>query len=264
MPYRLTLRGVRDTALDRLIALGALDVESPDDGAIVALMPDSVAPGGVARVLDAAGFEVSEAVGRDAGSVWVLTPRASRIGRLQIVPAHVDAPAEALRLVDAAAFGTGLHPTTALCLEALDDAVRVAEPDAVLDVGTGSGVLALAALALGVPRAVGLDIDDGALRVAAENARLNGFAHRLRLVRGGPEVLRGTWPIVVANILPAPLVEMAPALVSRVGHRGRLVLSGIAASVERDVARAYGRFGMHGVRVRSRAGWIVLELGASW
>ena len=77
------------------------------------------------------------------------------------------------RLIDAAAFGTGLHPTTALCLEALEEEVGIAAPDAVLDVGTGSGVLALGALMLGVPRALGIDIDDEALRIAAENARIN-------------------------------------------------------------------------------------------
>ena len=74
-----------------------------------------------------------------------------------------------------------------LCLEVLEEAVQIAPPNAVLDVGTGSGVLALGALMLGVPRAPGIDIDDEALRVAAENARINGLDERLQLTRGGPE-----------------------------------------------------------------------------
>src|SRR6185295_1345454 len=147
----------------------------------------------------------------------------------------------------AAAFGTGQHPTTALCLEALQDEIAAATPDSLLDVGTGSGVLAIAALMLGVPGAVGIDIDPAALAAAAENARVNCVGERLRLMRGGPEVVSGRWPLVVANVLAAPLVEMAPALVRRVGHHGHLVLSGIPESVEPDVSRAYRRLGMHRV-----------------
>ena len=167
-------------------------------------------------------------------------------------------------MVDAAAFGTGLHPTTALCLEVLDEEVQIAPPDAVLDVGTGSGVLALAALTLGVPRALAIDIDGEALRVAAENARLNALEERLQLALGGPDAVTGTWPLVLANVLPAPLIEMAPALVRRVGHHGQVVLSGIPSSAEREVEQAYGRLGMRRVRATSRAGWVALVLRASW
>ena len=148
--------------------------------------------------------------GATLDSVWVLGPRPIRIGRLRIVPASFEAEPGVLRLIDAAAFGTGLHPTTALCLEALEEAVDIGPPDAVLDVGTGSGILALAALMIGVPRAQGIDIEDEALRVAAENARLNALDQRLQLTRGGPEAVTGTWPLVLANVLPGPLIEMAP------------------------------------------------------
>src|SRR5262249_45035269 len=98
------------------------------------------------------------------------------------------------------------------------------------------------------------------LRAAAENARLNALDRRLRLVRGGPDAVTGTWPLVVANLLAAPLVELAPVLVRRVGHHGRLVLSGIPPSLEPDVDRAYRRLGMYPVRAQSRAGWSALVL----
>ncbi len=266
MPYRVDVPDVADDALDRLVELGAIDAERPGEGAIAALMPDSVAPEQIAAALGVGvgDIAVSAAAGRDAGSVWVLSPRPISIGRLRIVPAHAEAEPGALRLVDAAAFGTGLHPTTAMCLEVVEEEVRIAPPDAVLDVGTGSGVLALAALMLGVPRAVGIDIDDEALRVAAENARINAIGERLQLTRGGPDAVTGTWPMVLANVLPAPLIEMAPVLVRRVGHHGQLVLSGIPSSVERDVDQAYRRLGMRHVRAKSRAGWAALVLRASW
>ena len=269
MPYRVDLRNVAGDALDRLVELGAIDAEASHRGGIAALMPDSVAPEQVASALgvDVGDISVSPATGRDAGSVWVLSPHPISIGRLRIVPAHAEAEPDALQLVDAAVFGTGLHPTTALCLEVLEEQVRHAPPDAVLDVGTGSGVLALAALMLGVPRALAIDIDDEALRIASENARINrinALDGRLRLARGGPEAVTGTWPLVLANLLPGPLIEMAPALVRRVDHQGQLVLSGIPSSVEREVDEAYRRLGMHRVRVTSRAGWVALVLRASW
>lgn len=264
MPYRVDLRIVGDDALDRLVELGAIDADISDDGRIAALMPDSVAPAQVARALGVDDIAVSPASGRDAGSVWVLSPRQVCIGRLRIVPAHAGVEPGALSLVDATAFGTGLHPTTALCLEALQDAVQVVIPNVVLDVGTGSGILALSALRLGVPRALGIDIDDEALGVAAENARINALDGRLELARGGPETVTGTWPLVLANVLAGPLIEMAPALVRRVGHRGQLILSGIPASVEQDVDRAYRRLGMRRLRTASRAGWVAIVLQASW
>ena len=264
MPYRVDVTRAGDGALDCLVELGALDVERSPDGGIAALMPDGVAPERVALALGVAELSISPAVGRDAGSVWTLSPRPTRIGRLRIVPAHAGAEPGALRLTDSAAFGTGLHPTTAMCLEAIEEALEPAPPSALLDVGTGSGVLALAALLMGVPQALGIDIDAEALRAAAENARLNALDRKLQLARGGPDTVAGTWPLVVANLLAAPLVELAPVLVRRVGHHGRLVLSGIPSSVEGDVERAYRHLGMQRVRAQSRAGWSALVLQASW
>jgi ribosomal protein L11 methyltransferase len=264
VPYRVDLRCGGDTTFDRLVELGAIDVELSPGGGVAALIPDNVTPDRVAAALGVDDVPVRPAIGRDAGSVWILRPRPARIGRVRLVPSDTEAEPGALRLIDAAAFGTGLHPTTALCLEELAEAVQIARPDAVLDVGTGSGVLALAALLMGVPRALGIDIDDEALRVAAENARINGLDGRLQLTRGGPETVAGTWPLVLANVLAALLVEMAPALVRRVGHQGRLVLSGIPRSVERDVDETYRRLGMRHVCVKSRAGWVALVLEASW
>ena len=251
VPYRVDLRNPAPDAAARLIDLGALDVEI-SGGAVAAVMPERVPPDQLTAALGASHVTVSPAVGRDADSVWVLTPRPITVG------------GRVLTLADAPAFGTGLPPTTALCLEAVRDACESTPPDRVLDVGTGSGVLALAALMRGVPRALGIDVDDAALDAARENARLNALDGQLELSQGGPESITGTWPLVLANVLAAPLIEMAPALVRRVGHHGHLVLSGIPSSVEPDVDRAYSRLGMRRVRVRSRDGWVAIELRATW
>jgi ribosomal protein L11 methyltransferase len=263
VPYRLDVPG-GTPRFERLIDLGALDAELADDGNVAALMPDSVPPERVARALGVDLLSISPATGRDADSVWMLNPRPIHVGRLHIVPAASDAKSGDLRLLDTPAFGTGLHPTTALCLEWLSDTLDHHPAEACLDVGTGSGILALAALTLGVPRGHGLDIDDEALRVAAENARLNGLERRLQFTRGGPAAVSGTWPLVLANVLAAPLIEMAPILVRRLGHDGRLVLSGIPASVAEDVERAYRQFGLRRIRLLTRGGWTALVCQASW
>ena len=171
---------------------------------------------------------------------------------------------DSIRLLDSPAFGTGHHPTTALCIEALEEAVSGIVPDRMLDVGTGSGILALAALKLGVPRAVGLDNDADALKTAAQNARLNGVEDRLQLICGTPHRLDLVWPLVVANVLAAPLIEMAPLLVRRVAPGGSLVLSGIPSALETEVAQPYQRSGLRIIRSETRAGWTMLVAQASW
>jgi ribosomal protein L11 methyltransferase len=264
VPYRIDLRDAGDGAFDRLVTLGALDVETVGERGLAALMPDGVSPEQIAGDLGAAVVSVSPAAGRDDGSVWTLSARPVRIGRLRIVPSGANADAGAVRLIDSAVFGTGLHPTTALCLQMLDEILQAGVFVSVLDVGTGSGVLALAALALGVPRVTAIDVDPEAVRVAAVNARINDVQARLALSVGGPESVTGTFPLVLANVFAAPLIEMAPVLVRRVGHHGRLMLSGIPQSVEPDVARAYRRLGMRQADAKTRGGWVALLMQATW
>jgi ribosomal protein L11 methyltransferase len=263
VPYRIDLDDPPEQAFDALVHLGALDVEAVAGG-VAALMPDAVAPREVARVLGLHNLRVSPAVGRDDDSVWTLNPRSVRVRGFVIVPAGRDAVPGALRLVDGTAFGTGLHATTALCLEALEDLLAVVTPGRVLDVGTGSGIIALAALQRGIRHAVGLEIDRTALGEAAENARLNELSHRLLLVHGGPDALRGSWPLVFANIRAAELIELAPTLVRRIESGGTLVLSGIPDAVADQVAHTYRRLGMKPVDRTSRDGWTALMLRPSW
>jgi ribosomal protein L11 methyltransferase len=263
LPYRIDISSPPDDALEQLVQLDALDIEPVRDG-LAAIIPDSVTPDAVAGALGVPRVAVSPAVSRDNGSIWLLTPRPVRIGSVLIMPPGAAAPPGSLRLTDSTAFGTGHHPTTALCIEALEEALTMAVPDNILDVGTGSGVLALSALMMGVPRAVGLDIDTAALEITAEHARLNNLADRLEPVPGGPEAVDGVWPLVVANVLAAPLIEMAPILVRRVGNGGRLILSGIPRSLESEVRQAYEGLGMRYIRSEARGGWTVLVVQPSW
>jgi ribosomal protein L11 methyltransferase len=223
-----------------------------------------VPPDAIATALGMLALSVSPAFGRDDDSVWRLSPRPVRVRSLEIVPAGLPPPPGALTMTDGPAFGTGLHPTTALCLEALDDLIAADRPERMLDIGTGSGILALAALRRGVASATGLDLDQRALHVAAENARLNGLAESLWLVCGCIDAVRGTWPLVVANIRAAELMAMAPVAVRRIGSRGHLVLSGIPHALTGEVEQAYRRLGMTPVRRDRRGGWTAIVLRASW
>lgn len=263
MPYRLDLPHPPADALDRLIALGALDAESLD-GTVAAILPDGISIERLTRELDGAPFTLAPASGRDDGSVWILRPRPVQVGGVVLAPAEGPDVPGALRLVDGAAFGTGLHPTTGLCLELLDDLIGDTPPLRALDIGVGSGVLALAALLKGVDHATGVDIDPVAIADSAANARLNGLEQRFTPVEGGPDAVDGVWPLVLANVLAAPLVDMAPTVVRRLAHRGRLVLSGIHESMVSDVERVYVRLGMRRAWTTSRDHWTAIVLDTSW
>ena len=251
MPYRIDLANPPHGAVERLIDLGAIDVDLAPEG-LAAIMPDAVSVTNLAGILHSPEMRVSDAVARDDGSVWALRLRPVRVGVSDIF------------LTDSSAFGTGLHQTTALALESVESLVRAITPSGVLDVGTGSGILAIAGLKRGVRTAVGLDIDSNALRAARENARLNGVEASLRLIHGGPDAVRGIWPLVLANIRAAELMAMAPALVRRIASRGRLVLSGIPQAVAQDVSGTYTRMGLAQCDSRSRDGWTALIFRPTW
>jgi ribosomal protein L11 methyltransferase len=159
------------------------------------------------------------------------------------------------------AFGTGAHPTTSLCLEALSDALAARPGAAVLDVGTGSGLLAIAARKLGAGRVAANDVDPVAVRVARENAAANGVA--LELVAGPVEDVAGPFEVVVANILANTLVELAPALAERLAPGGLLFLAGILTPQEEEVRSAYLAEGLARLPdlERREGEWSLLALG---
>jgi ribosomal protein L11 methyltransferase len=265
VPYRIDIASPASDALELLLEFGALDIELVGDNDVAAILPDGVKPEAVARAFGEARVTISEATARDSGSVWLLRPRAIRIAGILIAPHGVAAGTDdTLQWIDSNAFGSGHHPTTALCIEALQEMLAAEPAGGLLDVGTGTGILALAALKLGVPQAVGIDVDADALTAARQNAQQNGLSERLKLVCGGPDAVQGTWPLVVANILAAPLIEMAPVMVRRLGHGGRLILSGIPVSVEAEVRRVYQHLGVQLLHSKARAGWTVVTARASW
>jgi len=171
-------------------------------------------------------------------------------------------PRRVLTLDPGLAFGTGNHPTTRLCLELL----AAAPPQPLLDVGCGSGILAIAAVLLGAPRATGIDNDPEAVLVARENATINGIAAQTDFSATPLAAVVGTFPLVVANILSGTLLQLAPDLVARVAPGGRLILSGILLPESPTVVAAYAQLGCHLLEQREELGdggdhWATLLLG---
>jgi ribosomal protein L11 methyltransferase len=134
------------------------------------------------------------------------------------------------------AFGTGTHASTRLALEALEE--ELLDGRSVLDVGTGSGILALAAAGLGARSAVGLDVDAEAVFVARENVRRHAFADRVRLYAGSLKACAGKFDLVVANMLAGEILPEARRLHARAARRGRLLVSGVTRESERSVLGA--------------------------
>ena len=159
--------------------------------------------------------------------------------RLWLTPADADAapPNRAVvRIRMGLAFGTGEHPTTSLCLEWLEQ--RVASGITMLDYGCGSGILALAALALGARLVYAVDNDPQALLATRANAALNGAEERL--IVAAPEALPAVQvDVLAANILARPLVELAPTFAQHLRPGGLLVLAGILEAQGATVAEAY-------------------------
>jgi ribosomal protein L11 methyltransferase len=204
---------------------------------------------------------------RDAWKVHFEPFRLSR--RVVIKPPWREVPAAliaevpgtiVLELEPGRAFGTGLHATTSLVAQALDAREPELRGKELLDVGCGSGILALVALVLGADKARGLDIDEAATDVANENAQRTGLADRFHADTTDVAAVEGRWPIVLANIQAEVLVELKPALAARVLPGGLLVLSGVLEMHERAVMDAFADFTLE--EATRKGEWVCLVLRA--
>jgi ribosomal protein L11 methyltransferase len=215
----------------------------------------------VSAALEASGVAALNAsIDRLEDADWVaLTQRQFtpiRAGeRLWIVPTWHEAPRPGevnIVLDPGAAFGTGSHPTTRLCLAWLEREVRAG--DSVLDYGCGSGILAIAALKLGAARAAGVDVDPLALEAARYNSSRNGVALD---VSDAQARLDGVFRICVANILANPLRMLAPVIAAHTEPRGRIALSGILEEQADAVIEAYAPYARL-ARAAGEGPWVLL------
>lgn len=198
----------------------------------------------------------------DWSEAWKAFFHPRRIGqRLVVCPSWEQADAGpndiVLDLDPGQAFGTGEHPTTQMCLELLEK--YVLPGNTVLDIGTGSGILAIAALKLGARRAVCCDVDPVSVAAARENLRRNGCGERGSVVRAeGVKWCRSTFDVCVSNIISATLVRLASDIVERLRPGGRWVLSGVSRDNEHGVLSACREQGLSVFERREDGEWVAL------
>jgi len=208
----------------------------------------------------------------DWANTWKEHFKPTRVGtRLVIKPTWEEFAAQPddiiLELDPGMAFGTGTHPTTRLCLESMERIFshappsriekRVAPAD-VLDVGTGSGVLAIAAVKLGAGRVVALDIDPTAVAVAEKNLAQNRIGTSVLVSNQPLAEISGTYDIVLANILAEELVKLGKELFDRVRPHGYLILSGILTEKEELVCKGFDPFALTLLAITREAEWSCL------
>jgi len=215
-------------------AIGLYDAET-DMVAVIAMLENEPLLGkGFAH-------KIEQLEDKDWEREWMDNFHPMRFGqRLWICPSWRDVPdptAVNVMLDPGLAFGTGTHPTTAMCLEWLDGLDL--EGKIVIDFGCGSGILAIAALKLGAAQAIGIDIDPQAIQASRDNAQRNGVSERLSLYLPSDQPDNLSADVVVANILAGPLRELAPLISVLPVTGGHLGLSGILASQSQGVADAY-------------------------
>ena len=233
------------------VSLSALYAAGSDRAALAATLKEALGPTGCAPRFE-------EVADRAWEREWLKDFRPMRFGRRlwvcpggQPPPAWAGSAAVIAWLDPGLAFGTGTHASTALCLDWLDSAALAGA--CVLDVGCGSGILAIAALRLGAASATALDIDPQALTATRENGERNGVADRLA-VQGATAPWGTGYDVVLANILAEPLIERAPRFAAAARAGGALLLAGLLASQADAVAGACRPwFDME--RARIRDGW---------
>nr|WP_298120380.1 50S ribosomal protein L11 methyltransferase [uncultured Pseudoxanthomonas sp.] len=233
--------GVGETPLWKSLVLTALFDADADALTLLAAL-ESFDPG-----LDWTQVGFRKVEDEDWERAWLDQFKPMRFGaRTFIVPWNHEVPAEAgddaaiVRLDPGLAFGSGTHPTTALCLRWLDGLADdgALEGQRVLDFGCGSGILALAALKLGAAQAVGVDNDPQALLASADNAQRNQVDAKFNAYLPEDEPVM-TYPVVVANILASALDALADILAARVAPGGRIALSGILKGQEDELLARY-------------------------
>ena len=205
-------------------------------------------------------LHLAEEAQQDWSNAWKVHIKSVLVGRLWVGPPWeaAQAPADRVRLViePKMAFGTGDHPTTSLCLGAVDEYMATHPGASVLDVGTGTGVLAIAAKKLGAGRVVGTDNDPVSVELAQENAQVNATPD-VELSGKSLEAVRGPFDLVVANILANTLIELAPLIVPLV--KERLLLAGVLAHQKADVEAAYVNLGLISEPGAQNGEWVRLD-----
>jgi ribosomal protein L11 methyltransferase len=250
-----------DTDEDGVVEVEGITEEAPDKKAILAALSRAHKP--LPEV------EIGPLPQQDWLALSYQSFPPKPLGRYWIHGSHITQPPPAgswpLQIDAATAFGSGEHPTTAGCLHALEQQGKRRKTRRALDMGTGSGILAIGALRSGAREVVGIDIDPESIRVTANHGRANRLTSRLKLQAGPgyhtPLVRKlGKYDLILCNILARPLRQMAPAARRSLKKGGHIILAGLLNTQAAGVINAYRAQGFKLLRRTARQEWTILEM----
>jgi ribosomal protein L11 methyltransferase len=255
---------------EALIARGSAGVWESEPGWLTAYFPADTDPRAVKSLLE----EMSISLGQGDCRIepvsdqdWIATWKASvtplRVTpRLTIVPTwrgYAESPGEVVVILDPEmAFGTGHHETTRMCLELLDERLQRGDRPTVFDLGTGSGILAIAAAKLGAGRVTACDIDPLACETASRNVAGNKVGDTVSVVSAEHTGTRDRCDVVLANLTADDLISLMPEIAQRVGPTGESILSGILQAREAGVVASLDAHRLRVVERRTAGEWIAL------
>ena len=230
---------------------------APDENLaeVLPLFRERLDASGIEYTLSTAGVEQE-----DWQNAWKKYYHAMDIGqRLAIVPGWEEYQTDrtVITMDPGMAFGTGTHETTSLCLEVLD--ARVKGGERMLDIGTGSGILAIAALKLGAAEAEGVDIDPMCVRTAGENAQRNGVQDRFKVLVGDlSDKASGVYNIITANIVASAILSLAPHVPALMAPGAVFIASGIIDTRKEEVLEGLRAAGLDPFEVHEKRGWVCI------
>ncbi len=260
LPIQNSRESIRNSETENTVKLGAYFDSSTDANHIKHAVEAGLVRAGCRNVTIS--LSIAAVPEQDWMQKWKEGFEAVEIGERLIIAPSWKVPDEAngrvvIQIDPGMAFGTGTHETTRLCLEAIE---RCWRGDKLLDVGTGTGILAIAAAAL-VPgsRVAAIDVDPQAIEVASANAAINGVSDSIELFEGQPRELAGReFDVVVANLTAEAIIDLLDDIAACVAKEGLIILSGILGELAGDVERSLVASGLEVIERREAGEWAAL------
>jgi len=262
----------REAIMNKLVEMGSTGFQEKEEK-ILAYFEEKAGIAGIIEkltgfsdVLKSAGldpffsFEYSLLPEKDWNENWKKNFFPIDVGKsLTIIPSWLERDTSRIPLIidPGMVFGTGYHETSRTCLVLMEEIAGGTRKDSCLDIGTGSGILAIGAARLGFRQVIAVDIDPMAIDAAVRNVEENGLRNII-VKEGEIFTVSGSFDLIVANLLSGILVDISPEIASRLNHGGKAILSGILSGQENDVIKAYEKAGLSLSKTVVSGQWVTL------
>lgn len=241
--------------------LGCTGTIIEDDGTVKSYLFCTRVPTKLAALLSDWEYSTQFIKNEDWGETWKKNWKPVKVGeRVIICPSWLEYPAQnqevVIKLDPGSAFGTGSHPTTRQCVQAIEESIpKFSDKISMADIGTGSGILAISGIKLGVSSVIGVDIDADSIPVAIENAKKNEVEAKCNFYPGTVNDVKGQYDIVVSNILAEIIIETLPQLKNLLKPNSVMILSGIFESKILNIKEAIKDTGLKPVKLFQENEW---------